>query len=256
MIMVPKNIHYCWLSNDPIPQQLQDCMQTWKTILPDYKWIKWDFSRFDINSSVWVKEAFENKKYAFAADYIRLYAIYTMGGVYLDMDIEVLKPFDKFLENSFFTFNEYYPKRFMELGNDALLDTNGRRVKDGKIAFGLQAAVLGGEKGSKPIKELMSYYENRHFVLPDGNLDTSIIAPTIYANIAEQWGFVYRDVEQRLSDRVTIYPSTCVAATVDMKADSNYAVHHCAHSWASNIDQPKLRHFFLNICRKIATLIK
>lgn len=78
--MIPKIIHYCWLSNDPIPQQLKDCMKTWKQVLPDYEWVKWDFTRFDINSSAWVKEAFENKKYAFAADYIRLYAIYTMGG--------------------------------------------------------------------------------------------------------------------------------------------------------------------------------
>lgn len=254
--MIPKIIHYCWLSNDPIPQQHQDCMQTWKTILPDYKWIKWDLSRFDINSSVWVREAFENKKYAFAADYIRLYAIFTMGGVYMDMDVEVLKPFDKFLENDFFTFNEYYPKRFQELGSDALLDANGRRIKDGKIAFGLQAAVLGGEKGSNHVKELMSYYENRHFVLPDGNLDTSIIAPTIYAHIAERWGFIYRDIEQKMNDRATIYPSKYVAATGDMRDNSNYAVHHCAHSWASSINQSKLRHFKKKLCVRIAMLAK
>lgn len=230
--MIPKIIHYCWLSDDPIPQQLQNYMDTWKQVLPDYEWVKWDFIRFDINSSIWVKEAFENKKYAFAADYIRLFAIYTMGGIYLDMDIEVLKSFDEFLDNGFFTINEYYPESFRKMKCGNLLDKEGHRVKEGKIAFGLQAAVLGGEKGSQYVKELMSYYENRHFVLPDGSLDTKVIAPTIYARQAEQWGFVYRDVEQHLDNRVSIYPSNYVAATADMLHPDNYAVHHCAHSWA------------------------
>lgn len=236
--MIPKIIHYCWLSNDPIPQSLLDCMHSWKEKLPDYTWLKWDLQRFDINSSVWVKEAFEAKKYAFAADYIRLYAIYTMGGVYLDMDIKVLKPLDDFLDNDFFTFNEYYPRRFKELNNESLLDAQGHRIREGKIAFGLQAAILGGEKGSSFVKELMGYYEDRHFLLQDGSLDTQIIAPTIYVRIAEKYGFVYRDVKQDLGNRVTIYPSYYVAATGDMISNSNYAIHYCAHSWASTIHMP------------------
>ena len=32
--MIPKIIHYCWLSNDPIPQKLKECMETWKEKLP------------------------------------------------------------------------------------------------------------------------------------------------------------------------------------------------------------------------------
>ena len=85
--MIPKIIHYCWLSNDKIPQNLQQCMVSWKEKLPDYKFIKWDFSRFDKECSPWVKEAFEHKKYAFACDFIRLYAVYNYGGIYMDMDI-------------------------------------------------------------------------------------------------------------------------------------------------------------------------
>lgn len=162
-----------------------------------------------------------------------VYMLFTRwGGVYLDMDIEVLKSFDEFLDNDFFTINEYYPEAFRKLKCGDLLDKEGHRVKEGKIAFGLQAAVLGGEKGSQYVKELMSYYENRHFVLPDGSLDTKIIAPTIYVRKAEEWGFVYRDVEQHLKDRITIYPSTFAACTGDMLHPDNYVVHHCAHSWA------------------------
>ena len=83
--MIPKIIHYCWLSNNPIPSKLQEYMESWKKQLPDYEFILWNFERFDINSSIWVKQAFEAKKYAFAADYIRLFAVYHYGGIWIWM---------------------------------------------------------------------------------------------------------------------------------------------------------------------------
>ena len=131
--MIPKIIHYCWLSTDPVPQKLLDCMETWKKVLPDYQWVKWDLSRFDINSTVWTREAFQKKKYAFAADYIRLYAIYTMGGIYLDMDVEVVKSFDDFLDNDFFTFSEYYPEWFEKYHCECYLDENYHRIKGEEV---------------------------------------------------------------------------------------------------------------------------
>ena len=97
--MIPKIIHYCWLSNDPIPENLQSYLKTWKEKLPDYEFILWNFNRFEKSSSKWVAQAFDNKKYAFAADYIRLFAVYNFGGFYLDMDIQVLKSFDDLLNN-------------------------------------------------------------------------------------------------------------------------------------------------------------
>ena len=96
--MIPKIIHYCWLSNDPVPMQLQQYMQTWREKLPGYEFLLWNFDRFDIRRSTWVKEAFEAKKYAFAADYIRLYAVYRYGGIYMDMDVEVVRGFDELLD--------------------------------------------------------------------------------------------------------------------------------------------------------------
>ena len=96
--MIPKIIHYCWLSKDPIPKDMQMFIDGWYEKLPDYEFMLWDFNRFDIHSSQWVKEAFSKKKYAFAADYIRLYALYNYGGIYMDMDVEVLKSFDPFLK--------------------------------------------------------------------------------------------------------------------------------------------------------------
>ena len=99
--MIPKVIHYCWLSGDPIPEKLQRCMDSWKKFLPDYEFVLWDLERFDIKTSQWVKEAFEARKYAFAADYIRLYAVYNYGGIYMDMDVEVVRPFDDLLASPY-----------------------------------------------------------------------------------------------------------------------------------------------------------
>lgn len=100
--MIPKIIHYCWLSDDPVPEKLQNYMKSWKKYLPDYEFMKWDFKRFPKDKCAWVSEAFDNKKYAFAADYIRIYALYNYGGIYLDMDVEVLKSFDDLLSLPYF----------------------------------------------------------------------------------------------------------------------------------------------------------
>lgn len=143
--MIPKIIHLCWLSGDPYPPKIAKCLNTWAKYLSDYEIALWDTKRFDLNSSVWVKQAFENKKYAFAADYIRFYALYHHGGIYLDSDVEVLRNFNEFLELPYF------------IGAEK--------------AQTPEAAVIGAEKGCDWIKQCLDYYQNRAFVKEDGSLD-------------------------------------------------------------------------------------
>ena len=145
--MIPKIIHYCWLSNDPIPSNIQHYMDSWKKYLPDYEFIHWNFDKFDKSSSRWVSEAFDNKKYAFAADYIRLYALYHYGGIYLDMDVEVLKSFNPFL---------------------SLQTMMGWQYGKGK---GLEVAAFGVERHASWVKLCLDSYDKRPFVLPDGSFD-------------------------------------------------------------------------------------
>lgn len=95
--MIPKKIHCCWLGGGNYPPKIQECIESWRRVLPDYEIIVWDENRFDVRSVPWVRRAFRLKKYAFAADYIRHYALYTEGGIYLDTDIEIRKPFDELL---------------------------------------------------------------------------------------------------------------------------------------------------------------
>lgn len=141
--MIPKIIHYCWLSGDSIPQDMQDWMKSWQK-LKGYEFVLWDLKRFDINKSKWVKDAFELKKYAFAADYIRAYALYNYGGIYMDMDVEVVKPFDDLLDQDYL-----------------LADEN---------PLGLEAGIMGAKKGFPLFKDVLDYYDSHGLLDEDGNL--------------------------------------------------------------------------------------
>lgn len=143
--MIPKIIHLCWLSGDPYPSEIQKCLDTWKKYLPDYEVWVWDTKRFDINSTIWTKQAFEAKKYAFAADYIRLFALYNYGGIYLDSDVLVYKSFNSLMSLPYF------------IGHDQIR------------AF--EAAVIGCEPGCKWVKDILDSYTDKSFIQVDGSYD-------------------------------------------------------------------------------------
>ena len=113
--------------------------------MPNYEIWVWDTKRFDINSTIWTKQAFEAKKYAFAADYIRLFALYNYGGIYLDSDVLVYKSFDPLLNLPYF------------IGHDQI------------CAF--EAAVIGCEPGCKWVKDMLDSYTGRTFIQEDGSYD-------------------------------------------------------------------------------------
>ena len=143
--MIPKIIHLCWLSGDPFPPEIQVCLDSWKKYLPDYDIWLWDSKRFDLNSTLWTKQAFEAKKYAFAADYIRLYALYTYGGIYLDSDVLVYKSFSDLLDLPYFVGEDY--------------------------VHCFEAAVLGAEPGMKWIKDVLDRYDGLPFINEDGSFN-------------------------------------------------------------------------------------
>lgn len=144
--MIPKIIHFCWLSGDPFPDSVQKCINSWKKQLPGYQLILWDYNRFPRGKSKWVDQAFDRHKYAFAADYIRLYALYNYGGIYLDSDVEVLKSYDELLDLPYFIGAEQTP-------------------------FGIEAATLAFPKGSIFIKGILDSYLNKSFLNDDNSFN-------------------------------------------------------------------------------------
>ncbi len=96
--MIPKKIHYCWFGGAPLPDLVQKCIASWQEHCPEYEIIRWDESNFDLNCCDYVKEAYQAQKWAFVSDVARLYALVTYGGIYMDTDMELLKPLDDILQ--------------------------------------------------------------------------------------------------------------------------------------------------------------
>lgn len=242
--MIPKKIHYCWLSNDPFPRKIRKCMATWHKMMPDYEIKVWNTHNFDINSVPFVKEAYEQRKWAFAADYIRMYALYHEGGVYLDSDVKILKPFDPLLNHAFMSSLEYHPTQIEKDGAMEMIDADGHRIKDGFVSgIQIQAAVMGAEKGNKFVADVLDWYQTHNFINPDGTLLTNVVSPMIYAQVAEKYGFLYKDEDQQLADDVMIYRSETFAGNKHEVTPASYAVHLCAHSWHPTAWE-KIKKFF------------
>lgn len=230
--MIPKTIHYCWLSGDPMPRKIRRCMATWKKMLPGYELRLWDKNSFDIESVPFVSEACKLRKWAFAADYIRMYALYTEGGIYLDSDVELKGSFDDMLCHRFFSSLEYHPTQVEKDGAMELLDGQGHRTKEGYVSgIMIQAAVMGSEPRHPFVGDVLEWYKGRHFILPDGSMFNKVLSPMIYARVAEKYGFIYKDIDQALADGMMIYRSEVFAGNKKEVTPSSIAVHHCAHSW-------------------------
>lgn len=231
--MIPKVIHYCWLSGDPYPAKIRRCMKTWKKLMPDYEIKLWSEDNFDLKGAPrYVQEAVKQRKWAFAADYIRMFALYTEGGIYLDSDVQIIKPFDDFLQHSFFSSMEYHTTQIERDGAMALINDDGIRLKDAFVSgIQIQAAVMGAEKGCKFVADVLDWYADKSFLKDDGELATDVLAPQIYARVAEKYGYIYKDIDQSLADGIHIYPSEIFAGNKHEVTPKSYAIHYCAHSW-------------------------
>lgn len=185
-------------------------MKSWKEKLYDYEFILWDLNRFDLNRSLWVKQAFEAKKYAFAADYIRLYAVYNYGGIYMDMDVEVIKSFNDLLRNDYI------------LGYEA--------------AKGLEAGVFGAPKKAPWVKEVLEYYTSKEFALPNGLYNDTPL-PIIMDEVLNADYITNKKIVPLPTDFLTAKSYKTGKITI---APNTYTIHHFAGSWKSWDEKMKI----------------
>lgn len=218
--MIPKVIHYCWFSNEPYPDLVKRCIRSWKRMLPDYELRLWDGNSFDWDSVPYVKEGMAARKWAVASDYVRLYALYTEGGIYLDSDVEVLESFDQFLNNKFFTGTEPY-------------------IIDDEIRYDLECAIMGSEKGHPFLKEALDYYQGVHYTPENHKTVCYALIP-----ILEKYGYVAENKLQQLSNDVTVYPLDHVNDKYSFYLKS--AIHWCQGSWIDIPEKSRLYYF----CKK------
>ena len=202
---IPKLIHYTWFSGEDFPEDIKACMDTWKKVLPNYEFMLWDAKKLAEINNTFANEAVRVRKWAFASDFVRMYAVYTYGGIYIDTDIEMYKSFDPFLKHRMFIGRE---------GNERW-DGSGSAKKYFSTFSLLTSHCFGAEPGHPYLKECLDYYNKRHFIrtenlkYPEDMRYDMMILPIIQSRVAERWGYDgtrEHDHIQKLSEGLVIYP--------------------------------------------------
>lgn len=242
--MIPKIIHYVWFGKKPYPPKIRHCIDSWEKKLPDYEFKLWNEDTFDVNACRFAKEAFDNKKWAFVSDYVRIEALYTYGGWYLDTDVEILKPLAPF-EN----------KRVV-LGTD----------EDGALT-----AIYGTEPHHPYWKKVLDYYHAMPFIKDDGTLNMLVVNDHLQKILAE-YGYVFVNKYQELTEGIFVYPddyfhvASLEKGTKHLTANS-VAIHWQTMTWTSkgsrfrrfiriNILKPIFGDDFMKVYNSIKKIIK
>jgi len=214
--MIPKTIHYCWFGGNPLPIKLRRYIESWKENLPDYKIIEWNETNFDVNSTLWTKQAYEKKMYAFVSDYVRLKVLVEYGGIYLDTDVEVVKSFNDILE----------------------LDAFGGFETDKTITTG----VIGSRKENPILKEFLSEY-NKCFIADDGTLnnDSNVLQ---FTQILLKHGLLLNN-QYQIIEGFHVFPKTffCPLDVWHYKdiTENTYAIHYFEGSWLDDETKKRIK---------------
>lgn len=205
--MIPKIIHYCWFGNQPIPERLQKCMDSWKYHMPDYEIKRWDEKSFDVNGTLWTKQAYQEKKYAFVSDYVRLVALEQYGGIYLDTDVMLKKSLDVLC--SYPAFTGFENERY------------------------ITSAIIGCEAHFPLICEFLATYKDKPFIneMGERNKEANVVVMT---EICKKHGLQLNDKEQDVAD-LHVFPRSYFCPLDfyhnDWSSENTMAVHLFDASW-------------------------
>lgn len=202
-----------------MPDLALKCIESWHKHMPNYEYKLWNEDNFDVHSNRYVEEAYQAHKFAFVTDYVRLYALFTEGGIYMDTDVEVLKPYDDLLNLSGFTGYE---------GSKYLPPVTG---------------TLASEAGNLWVKEQLESYVGAHFLKPDGTLDMKTNTVRI-SEIMKKGGFVQNGEKQVYKD-MHIFPVEyfCPRQTTGevLISENTYCDHHFMGSWSESTIKSSLK---------------
>ncbi|MGN0251615.1 MAG: glycosyltransferase family 32 protein [Oliverpabstia sp.] len=203
--MIPKKIHYCWFGRNELPSKAKKCIDSWKKYCPDYEIIEWNEDNYDINQNPYTEYTYQNKKYAFLSDYARLQIIYNEGGIYFDVDVEVIRSLDELLQyGAFFGFE-----------TDQFINTG--------LGF-------GAEKGNCLVEAMLQEYDQ----LLDGTKGT-IGCPILNTSALKKHGLVLNGEKQTIEDAV-VFPASYFNPYDDPTGklnveDITFSIHWFAKSW-------------------------
>lgn len=203
--MIPKKIHYCWFGRGEKPKLAQKCIASWRKYMPDYEIIEWNEDNFDVNRNAYTKMCYEQKKYAFLTDYLRLVIVEEQGGIYFDTDVEALRSFDDLLVHPAFAGFE----------------------NDMHIATGLG---FGAEPHNPVIQQMLKEYDQ----LLDGQQGT-IGCPILNTEALLKFGLIRNGEKQDLG-QIVAYPEDYFnpmnsATGVITRTPNTYSIHRYSMSW-------------------------
>lgn len=215
--MIPRIIHYCWFGGKELPEQAIMCIESWRKYCPGYIIKEWNESNFDLNACDYVREAYQEKKWAFVSDYARFKLLYEYGGVYFDTDVELIASIDDIIDNGPF------------------FGMEGKRV-----AAGLGMA---SDPGHRVYKEILDLYEGIHYEVEKAAANSNNVV-TFTTDILRKKGFVGGDKIECV-DGIWIYPpeyfnpmefkTGCITLTKNTRS-----IHHYAASWFSDKEKKRL----------------
>lgn len=220
--MIPKIIHYCWFSGEEFPTEIKECIDSWHQHMPDWEYRLWDRKAAESLNMRFINEALSVRKWAFAADAVRVYAVYTYGGIYLDTDCKVYQSLEPMLADKAF------------IGKEVYYYINNLNI----VTQTLTSHCFGAEAGHPYFLKCLNYYDNRPFILSNRKdlnerlrYDLTII-PLTQAWIAEDFGFnsskLLAKEHQYLQEiGLHIYPEDYF----DTLEKNIYVRHLCAGSW-------------------------
>ncbi len=210
---------------------LKKCIESWKRVMPDYTIRIWDAKSFDFDSVPFVKGAYEARKWAFVTDYVRMYAIYTEGGFYMDSDVLVMKSYDEFRKYSFVSCQEYQPK-MLEGVRDKYLNANNERICDEVPGIGIQAGILGAETGCPYLKECLDFYNSLEF---DVEKLQSLVIVGKMARVLEPFGYKYILEPQYLEDSNIMIEAPHVFANMTCLNNESHSWHLYYRGWGKKL---------------------
>jgi mannosyltransferase OCH1-like enzyme len=224
MNKIPKIIHYCWFGNGNKNETILKCIESWNKYCKSYKFMEWNESTFNLEKApLFVKEAYKMKKWAFISDYVRLWALYNYGGIYLDTDVELIKSLDEFLNKDGFS-------GFSEIS---------------ELNFQIPAALMGSKPKNSYIKYLLSYYEKKSFILPNGQPDLKANVYIITEMTLSKYKFILNNKYQKIKD-YEYYPAEYFTPKfkhhhhIPLITKNTYCIHYHNESWMPWYEKVKI----------------
>jgi hypothetical protein len=217
-LQIPKIIHYIWFGTKPLPDEYKVYIESWHKYCPDYEIKEWNESNYDISTHPFIRETAAANRPGFTADYARLDIIYKYGGIYLDVDVELVRNIDELLYCSAYCgFHSAYGVSYINMGNGFGARRNHPMIK----AFRDEYDSISFSKLENP-KSLVKYFASPH-------TQTKTIC---------EYGLVPNGEFQIINDMAvfpSIYFDPFSTVTNNNYANSlTYSIHHYAASWLTD----------------------